>query len=155
MSFTGDRSGRFLGQCVASGGHVDGSGPADLIISANEDPEQIGYNRGRVYVIANSFSTTAVPAMPAAGLAFVSAEPNPARSDVSLVLALDHAVPVRVSVYDLAGHEVARPVANEWLTGRVTRIWRPQGLPSGLYWVRARLGDREVVRKVAWLGSRP
>jgi hypothetical protein len=58
-------------------------------------------------------------------------------------------------VYDLAGHEVAQPVANEWLAGRVTRTWRPRGLPSGVYWVRAKLGDREFVRKVAWLGSRP
>lgn len=73
---------------------------------------------------------------------------------MNLVLELDRAVPVRVTVYDLAGHEVARPIANEWLMGRVTRAWRPRGLPSGVYYVRANLGDRQQIRKVVWLGDR-
>jgi hypothetical protein len=73
---------------------------------------------------------------------------------VNLVLVLDHAVPVRVTVYDIAGHEVARPVADEWLVGRVTRTWQPRGLPSGVYYVRAGLGDHEQVRKLVWLGPR-
>jgi hypothetical protein len=32
---------------------VDGAGPPDLIASAYEDPEAVGYNKGRVYVFAN------------------------------------------------------------------------------------------------------
>jgi len=40
---------------------VDGPGPADLIASSYEDPGQIGYNQGRVYVFANSNTLTAVP----------------------------------------------------------------------------------------------
>ena len=71
---------------------------------------------------------------------------------MNLALELDHAVRVRITAYDLVGHEVARPIADEWLVGRVTRTWRPQGLASGVYYVRARLGDREQVRKLAWLG---
>src|SRR5262245_56327034 len=109
---------------------------------------------GRVVVFANSDETTDVPATTAPGLAFVGPHPNPASNDVNLVLALDHAVPVRIAIYDLAGHEVARPVQNEWLVGRVTRVWRPQRLPSGVYYVRATLGDREQVRKLVWLGRR-
>jgi len=65
---------------------------------------------------------------------------------------LDHSVPVRITVYDVAGHEVARPVADEWLVGRVTRTWRPGSLPSGVYYVSAKLGDREQVHKLVWLG---
>jgi hypothetical protein len=61
---------------------------------------------------------------------------------------------VRISVYDLAGHEVARPIADEWLVGRVSRAWRPVGLPSGVYYVRANLGDRSQIRKMVWLGDR-
>ena len=58
------------------------------------------------------------------------------------------------NVYDLAGHEVARPVWDEWLTGRVTRAWRPKGLPSGVYYMRAKLGERRQIRNVVWLGDR-
>jgi hypothetical protein len=155
LYFVGDHSGRSLGQCVAGGGHVDGPGPPDLIASSYEDPEQIGYNKGRVYVIANALSQTGVsPVAQVAGLSFVGAQPNPASSEVNLVLKLDHSVPVRITVYDLAGHEVARPVSNEWLMGRVTRAWRPRGLPSGVYYMSAKFGERRQIRKVVWLGDR-
>jgi hypothetical protein len=155
LHYDGDPSGGTIGTYVAGGGHVDGPGPADVITSAYWDPETIGYNRGRVYVIANAFETTSVPVTPLTGLEFLGAQPNPAWNDVTLQLVLDHAVPVRVAVYDLAGHEVARPIADEWLGGRVSRTWQPRGLPSGLYWIRATLGDREYVRKLTWLGNRP
>jgi hypothetical protein len=155
LHFVGDRPGRLLGRCVAPAGRVDGPGPADLIIAAAEDPEQIGYDSGRVYVIANSFEPTGVPEMFGdTGLGFVGVQPNPARDDVNFAFTLDHAVAVRISVFDVAGHEVARPIPNEWLRGRVTRTWRPGSLPSGTYYVRAKLGDREQVRKLSWLGRR-
>jgi hypothetical protein len=134
---------------------VDGPGPSDLITSAWFDPEQIGYNMGRVYVFENSFEPTAVPPpTPIAGLRFVGPRPNPASSEVNLAFELDHSVPVQITVYDLAGHEVARPIADEWLAGRVTRAWRPVGLRSGVYYVRANLGDRRQVRRMVWLGDR-
>ena len=134
-------------------GHVDGPGPSDLIASAYWDPEAIGYNKGRVYVFGNSFRRPPFPRrrrMQASR--FVGPRPNPARNEVNLVLELDHAVPVRVTVFDLAGHEVARPIADEWLAGRVSRAWRPIGLASGVYYLRAELEGREQVRKVVWLG---
>jgi hypothetical protein len=61
---------------------------------------------------------------------------------------------VRITVYDITGHEVARPVADEWLVGRVSRTWQPRALPSGVYCLSARLGNREQVRKLVWLGDR-
>ena len=80
LHFVGDRPGRFLGQCVAGGGHVDGPGPADLIVSATEDPEQVGYNRGRVYVYANSYQSTGLPEQRLPGLSFLGPRPNPPRA---------------------------------------------------------------------------
>ena len=155
MHFVGDGPNRLFGRGVATARRVDGPGPADLIVAAAQlDPEELGYDAGRAYVYANSFEPTAVPVTPASGLVFLGPQPNPAWKDVNLALALDHAVPVRITVYDLAGHEVARPVADEWLMGRVTRTWQPRGLPSGVYYVSARLGDREQVRKLVWLGYR-
>ena len=155
MHFVGDRPNGFFGRGVAMAKHLDGPGPADLIVAAAQlDPVEFGYDAGRVYVYANSFETTAVPVTPASGFEFVGPRPNPAGTDVNLVLELDHSVPVRITVYDLAGHEVARPVADEWLVGRVTRTWHPRALPSGVYYVSAKLGDREQVRKLVWLGHR-
>jgi hypothetical protein len=62
LYYVGDQSGGAIGLGVAGGGHVDGRpGPSDLIASAYYDPEAIGYNKGRVYVIASSNSPTAVP----------------------------------------------------------------------------------------------
>lgn len=61
LYYVGDQSGAAIGLCVAGGGHVDGPGPSDLIASAYWDPEAIGYNMGRVYVIANSSSPTTDP----------------------------------------------------------------------------------------------
>ena len=153
--FVGDQPGGNLGLRVAGGGHVDGPGPPDLLASANYDPEAIGYNQGRVYVFGNTAQPTSVPPQtPVTGLRFVGPSPNPASNEVSLVLELDHAVPVRVTVFDLAGHEVARPIDDEWISGRVTRAWRPSGLPSGVYYVRANLGEYAQVRKLVWLGDR-
>jgi hypothetical protein len=149
-SYFGDRPGRYLGRRVGRAGRIDGSNFADVYASAAEDPENVGYDRGRVYLLAKS-TTTDVSTTPVQGLAFVAA-PNPARSDVSLTFSLDHAIRVRVSVYDVAGREVARPVSDELLEGRVTRVWTPRALPSGVYYVRTTIGGRAQVRKLIWLG---
>jgi hypothetical protein len=153
LHFVGDGPNRFFGRNVATARRLDGAGPADLIVAAAQlDTEELGYDTGRVYVYANSFGTTAVPVAPAPDLVFLAPHPSPGTNDVSLDLVLDHPVRVRITVYDVAGHKVARPVADEWLVGRVTRIWRPRSLPSGVYYVSAKFGDREQVRKLIWLG---
>ena len=154
MYHVGNHSGGRVGLCVAGGGRVDGPGPTDVIASAHEDPEAIGYNKGRVFVFGN-FTPTAVPhETPVAGIRFLAPSPNPAWNEVNLALELDRSVPVRVTVYDVAGREVARPIADEWLTGRVSRAWRPVGLASGVYYVRADLGDRREIRKMVWVRDR-
>ncbi|HET8945853.1 MAG TPA: FG-GAP-like repeat-containing protein [Candidatus Polarisedimenticolia bacterium] len=65
LFYVGDPSGGAIGLGVAGGGHVDGAGPADVITSAYFDPEAIGYNMGRVYVIANSNTPDTCPVQPA------------------------------------------------------------------------------------------
>jgi hypothetical protein len=62
LYFVGDPSGGSIGLGVAGGGHVDGPGPSDLIVSTYYDPEATGYNKGHVYLYANSNdSPTVVP----------------------------------------------------------------------------------------------
>ena len=60
LHYDGDPSGGIIGTCVAGGGHADGLGPSDVVSSAYWDPEAIGYNKGHVYLIANSSSSTSV-----------------------------------------------------------------------------------------------
>jgi len=64
LSYLADDAGAVIGLVVAGGGHVDGPGPADLIASANWDPEAIGYNRGRVYVFGNATDCAGAPVPP-------------------------------------------------------------------------------------------
>jgi hypothetical protein len=66
LYYVGDDPGAAIGICVAVGGHVDGPGPSDVIGSANWDPEAIGYNRGRVYVMANSLTDCGSTPLPPA-----------------------------------------------------------------------------------------
>ena len=61
LYYVGDQAGGAIGICVAGGGHIDGPGPSDLIMSAYWDPEAIGYNKGHVYAVANSNAPTIVP----------------------------------------------------------------------------------------------
>ena len=118
-TYFGDRPGRYLGRRVGRAGRIDGSNLAD---SAAEDPENVGYDRGRVYLLAKS-ETTAVPTTQAQGVAFVGATPNPATSDVNLTFSPERRVlrehanahPRAGSKADLAGpHALTRraPPAN-------------------------------------------
>ncbi len=81
--------------------------------------------------------------------------PNPAVGVVRLGLELAGAAVVTVSVLDVAGREVARPIAGEkFEAGRTTREWRPQGLAPGIYVVRAAVGPLKLTRRLVWLGGR-
>ena len=85
----------------------------------------------------------------------LSAWPNPVRGVTTLVLDLDQAADVTVRVLDLAGREVARPIAGERITpGRTTRSWRPEALPGGLYFLHADMAGRSVAHRLVLL-ARP
>ena len=71
--------------------------------------------------------------------------PNPSHGLVRFGLELARPTVVTVTVLDVAGREVARPIAGERFdAGKVTREWRPAGLAPGVYAVRATLGGREA-----------
>jgi len=89
------------------------------------------------------------------GLRLAAPWPNPASSAVRLGLELPTESVVSVSVFDLAGREVARPIAAErFAAGTVAREWRPQGLAPGVYTVRARVGEAKLTQRLVWLGGR-
>jgi hypothetical protein len=80
--------------------------------------------------------------------------PNPARGPVAISLTLPAAEEVSMAVFDLAGKEVLRLHEGAAPAGLLQLSW--EGLtreghtaPSGLYWVRARLGGRQIVQRLA------
>jgi hypothetical protein len=81
--------------------------------------------------------------------------PNPATGLVRLGLELPTGSMVTVSVFDLAGREVARPIAQErFSAGSIAREWRPAGLAPGVYTVRAAVSGVRLTQRLVWLGGR-
>jgi len=82
-------------------------------------------------------------------------EPNPSRGDVAFAIAnpSGRTLPAKVEVCDLAGRTVA-VVLDGTVPGGTTRAtWSGRTdrgpVAAGLYFVRARIGDRTVVRRLA------
>lgn len=88
------------------------------------------------------------------GFRFRPPWPNPARGEVQLSFELERAVDVTATVHDISGREVARPIAHERLSGHVVRTWAPADQPSGVYFIRASLGNHDQVRRLVWLRER-
>ncbi len=78
----------------------------------------------------------------------LSAYPNPSAGAATVVLTLDAASDVGVAVYDVLGREVG--VLHEgWLApGKHEFALDGAGLPSGLYLVRAEVGERHLTERV-------
>ena len=92
----------------------------------------------------------AVRAEAPAGLALELAGPNPVGrgAAVALAYAVPEAGPVRVSVYDVLGREVARLADGVVAAGRHQAALNAGALPSGTYVVRLVAGDEVRVRRV-------
>ena len=88
-------------------------------------------------------------------LRFRAPWPNPSHGLVRFGLELARPTVVTVTVLDVAGREVARPiVAERFEAGKVEREWRPADLAPGVYTVRAAVGDVKLTRRLVWLGGR-
>ena len=156
MIYTGEAAGDNFGVSVAPVRKVFGPGDVGVLIGAYA--QDLGGastdNKGRAYVFECNIAPLAVtPIEPTTQ--FLGASPNPSTGPVELTLQLERAAQVSVRVFDVTGRVVARPIADEWLhAGLNVRSWRPTGLPSGVYHIRARVGDRESTRTLVWLGGR-
>ena len=113
-------------------------------------------NQLRLRALATDIPTTTGVGPPGeVALALRTPYPNPATSAVRLALDLARESVVTLSVHDIAGREVARPIAGELLpAGTVTRLWRPEGLRPGVYVVRATADGTALTRRLVWLGGR-
>jgi hypothetical protein len=100
------------------------------------------------------FDVHSVTAVVAPALAFsLRAGPNPATETVSVALALSAGAPVGITIHDVSGRFVARLMTEAWIPpGQKSWEWRPDQLPNGMYFVRARIGSRVIERRFVWLG---
>jgi hypothetical protein len=82
------------------------------------------------------------------------ARPNPAAARVELSLVVPHEDEVEVSVFDINGRLVSRPYPRARVdAGPLVWNWEPKSMPSGVYFVRARVGKVEIDRRIVWLGN--
>jgi hypothetical protein len=89
------------------------------------------------------------------GLA-LSAAPNPGRGAITLSLegiGVD-GMHARIEVFDLSGRRIAAPFDGVIAGGAVRARWDGRDsdhatAPPGLYWVRARIGERVIARRIA------
>lgn len=77
--------------------------------------------------------------------------PNPFNPSTRLRFALPAAADARLSIYDLAGREVARLWDGPRAAGWWEVEWRPFGQASGVYFARLRLDDAVFTRKLVLL----
>lgn len=91
-------------------------------------------------------------AVPTGGLRLTPAAPNPWRSRTAFTLTVPTAAPVRVALYDVLGREVRRLHDGPLAPGSPRAFTlRADGLPSGLYVVRASGPDGTATRSTVLL----
>jgi hypothetical protein len=76
--------------------------------------------------------------------------PNPTAGRANVRFRLAKAGPVRLTVLDLAGRERARLEDRALPAGEHTSVWQVS-VPDGVYFLRLRVGDRSVDRRVVVL----
>ena len=69
--------------------------------------------------------------------------PNPFNPSTTITFTIPVKSFVTLNIFDSLGREVSKLVSGEMLTGIQTRIWKPEGLPSGVYIARLTAGKFE------------
>jgi len=76
------------------------------------------------------------------------AYPNPFNPSTRISYQLGQAGHVKLTVYNLAGQEVATLVDEDQTAGEHEVTWQPEGLPSGLYFYKLKVGGFSEAKKL-------
>ena len=105
-------------------------------------------NVGAAYVFDRSTLFTRIEATPESPTALIAAinYPNPFRHTTSIAFEVPGASagmqPVRLTIYDIQGREVAVLIDHPLRPGRHEVAWEAAGLPSGVYAYQLTIGDQ-------------
>lgn len=86
-----------------------------------------------------------------AGFTLRPVVPNPFNHAATVAVELPHASPLRVSVFDLLGRPVSLLHDGPAVAGTNRLVWRPDGIASGQYIVRAETEDERQMRRMLFL----
>jgi hypothetical protein len=87
-------------------------------------------------------------ATPPTELRLLPGYPNPFRERATVAFALPEAGHVQVAVYDVLGRRVATLADRRFAAGLQELTWRPQGLSSGVYFVRLEAAGRRFTQRL-------
>ncbi|MCB1182825.1 PKD domain-containing protein [bacterium] len=77
--------------------------------------------------------------------------PNPFNPSTTLVYSLERPGHARLEIYDVSGRRLATLVDADRAAGRHEVVWRPEDLPSGVYFSRLTVAGRTDTRRVTLL----
>ncbi|MEZ4388819.1 MAG: T9SS type A sorting domain-containing protein [Candidatus Krumholzibacteriia bacterium] len=103
----------------------------------------------RTVTVQRTLDLTDAPAV--AGVALAQNRPNPFNPATEIAFALERSGPVRLTVYDVRGRQVAQLVDRTLSAGRHAVTWQPDGLASGLYVYRLEAGGADLTRRCVLL----
>lgn len=118
-----------------------GAGPADLGTYHCEAGGEVS----RSIIVLETLDTTGVPAPGGATLA--QNRPNPFNPATEIAFSLERGGPVRLTVHDLKGRQLAVLADGELAAGPHAVTWRPRELPSGTYFYRLRTDAGVLARR--------
>lgn len=106
---------------------------------------EAGGQASRTITVQRALDVTDVPAAP--GLVLAQNRPNPFNPATEIVFAVERDGPIRLTVYDIKGRQVARLVDRTLPAGQHVATWQPRDLASGTYVYRLQADGRELAMR--------
>jgi predicted outer membrane repeat protein len=77
--------------------------------------------------------------------------PNPFNPTTNISFEISNSADVRLDIYDILGRHVANLVNERLPAGEYKYSWKPENLPSGIYYYQLQAGDFQEVKKMILL----
>ncbi|MFH1863271.1 MAG: M14 family zinc carboxypeptidase [bacterium] len=124
-----------------------------FLISTDENTNEQGWRIDHVEVMTADTVVAVGPTVsPPRDFTVTAIFPNPFNAELNLQFTLPQQESVEITLWDLAGREIARLADALFTVGSHRLSWRPEfQRSSGLYFLRIRTADRTEIRKVMYL----
>ncbi|MFQ5870116.1 MAG: T9SS type A sorting domain-containing protein [Candidatus Zixiibacteriota bacterium] len=124
---------------------LDGDGDEDLL--GGTDGFVFYYENASVTSVEGGSTADAVPSQ----FFHLSCYPNPFNNSTEIMFVVPGESRVTLTVYNLLGRVLARPLDNRLPAGMHSFLWDAEGLSSGLYFYRLSTGEFSDTRKMTIL----